>query len=147
MSRFIIGVVLLLVLIGGAILLEGGSLLGLVGISAFIVVFFPAVFAALAVWKVGAIGQAFRDSLGKSGGADAARSVRIWAFYERLFYLSPVLGWFLGAILILSNLGNPEVALRMPRAVAASCLPFVYGIFFGILSRVLRSRAEGRVKA
>jgi flagellar motor component MotA len=146
MARFIIGVVLLLALVGGAVLLEGGDLLRLVAISAFIVVFFPAVFAALAVWKAGAIGEALRDALGRRAGPQAARSARILAFLERLFYITAVLGWLLGDILILSNLGNPGLSgAGLSRAMAAGCVGPLYGILFGIVARVLRTRAEGRV--
>jgi flagellar motor component MotA len=146
MARFIVGVVILLALIAGAVLLEGGRLLLYVGVSAFIVVFFPPVFASLAVWKGSSIAQAFRDSLGGRGGAgNAARSARIWAFYERVFILSGILGWLLGVILILSVLGSAWVtAIPLSRALSTSLLPLVYGILFGILARILRTRAEGR---
>ncbi len=146
MARFIIGVVLLLALIAGAVRLEGGRLLPYVGISAFVVVFFPPLFASLAVWKRGAIAQAFRDSLGGRGAVThAARSARIWAFLERVFILSGIMGWLLGAILILSVLGDSlPSTVPLSRALSSSLLPLVYGIFFGILARILRARAEGR---
>jgi flagellar motor component MotA len=145
MARFIIGVVLLVVFLAGAILLEGGNLLRYIGISAFIVVFFPAVFAALAVWDRKALGQAFRDSLGKKAATDAARSARIWAFLERIFYLMGVLGWVIGVILILSHL-NADTS-RLFRGAASDFISPVYGIFFGIICRILHSRALARVKA
>jgi flagellar motor component MotA len=146
MARFIVGVVILLALIAGAVLLEGGRLMLYVGVSAFIVVFFPPLFASLAVWRGGAIAQAFRDSLGRRGPVEhAARSARVWAFYERVFILSGILGWLLGVILILSVLGASWVTpVPLSRAVSTSFLPLVYGIFFGILARILRARAEGR---
>ncbi len=145
MARFIVGVVALLALVAGAILLEGGRLLPYVGVSAFIVVFFPPLFASLAVWRGRDIAQAFRDSLGtKAAGGRGARSARIWALFERVFYLSGVLGWLLGVILILSALGSHPDTFVLTRALSASLLPLVYGILLGILARVLRARAEGR---
>ncbi len=146
MARFFIGVILLLALIAGAVLLEGGRLLAYVGITAFIVVFFPPVFACLAVWRWEAIGGAFRDSLGRRGASgNTARSARVWGFFERVSLLSGVLGWLLGLVIILNYLAAPwPAAVPLSAALSSSLLPLVYGILLGILARLLRARIEGR---
>ncbi|HVP18931.1 MAG TPA: hypothetical protein VMU36_08025 [Spirochaetia bacterium] len=141
MVRFFTGLVLLLALVCGAILIEGGDLLGYVGFTAFMIVFFPAVVASLAVWKARDLGQAFRDALGEHGGDHSAgRSVRIWAFYERVFYLSGVLGWLTGVVLILGTRASDTPLLGRP--FSASLTAVIYGVFFGIVARILRYRAE-----
>ena len=142
MVRFITGLALLLALVCGAVLIEGGNLLGYIGISAFLVVFFPAVFASLAVWRARDLGQAFRDALGAHAGTGSRdRSVRIWTFFERVFYLSGVLGWLVGVVLILSSLAPDTSSLS--RAFSASLIAMVYGVLFGIAARILRCRADG----
>ncbi len=146
MIRFIVFTLLILLFLVGAVLLEGGRLLVYVGISAFIVVFFPPVFACLAVWRWEAIGGAFRDSLGRRGASrNTARSARVWGFFERVSLLSGVLGWLLGLVIILNYLAAPwPAAVPLSVALSSSLLPLVYGILLGILARILRARVEGR---
>jgi flagellar motor component MotA len=138
MVRFLVGVALLLALVVGVILLEGGNPSGFIAIASFIVVFGPAVCAAFAVWKPAAIGQAFRDALGTRNDATAARSARVWALLERMFIIWGIIGWLSGAVLILSRVSADTAELG--RAFAISIIGPIYGVFFAILSRILHAR-------
>jgi flagellar motor component MotA len=138
MIRFLAGAVLLVALVVGVILLEGGNPFGFVAIASFIVVLGPSVCAAFAVWRPAVIGQAFRDALGKRGDATSARSARVWALLERMFIVWGIIGWLAGTVLILSRVSADTAELG--RAFAVSIIGPIYGVFFAILSRILHAR-------
>ena len=143
MIKFLSCVLAIMLIISGAFILEGGNPVNLLMLGAFLIVFFVPLFAALAVWKLGDIGKALKDALGKSPGKDSAlKSIRIWIFFERIFYLSGVLGFLAGIILILSRLGGDLTDLAHSFAMD-TCFG-VTAVFFGILSKILRNRVENQ---
>jgi flagellar motor component MotA len=141
MVRFVVSLVLLLLSIAAAVLYEGGSLLGYVGVTAlFIDVLVPA-FAMLAVWRLSEVGHAFRDAFSrKSDAASRARSARIWDFTEKICYATGVLAFLVGGILVLAHLYADVAALG--RAFGVALLAPIYGILLAIVCRILRARVE-----
>ncbi len=141
MLRFIVSLVLLLVSMAGAILFEGGNLLGYVGITPLALGLLLPAFSMLAVWRLSEVGHAFRDAFSrKSDAASRARSARIWDFTEKVCYATGVLAFLLGAILVLAHL-YADVS-SMGRALGVGLLSPIYGILLGIVCRILKARVE-----
>jgi hypothetical protein len=141
-ARFIVFLVLLLATITGTVALEGGSPLSLVGISAFILELFVPLFAMLAVWRWKQIGMALRHAFGMSGEpAERERSLRVWDFAEKACYAAAVLAEMLGFVIIANASGGIQWDLL--HALGASFIGPIYGVFFGIVCRILRARVQG----
>lgn len=141
MIRFIVGTTLTLALLLGTLLLEGGNAWSLLGLSAFLMVWFVPFFASAAVWGYRAWGQAWGAAFHPVEATVARRSVSLWKFNEFAFYLAGFLAFCMGMILILGSLGQPAAFTRgWQYSVAAALVAPFYGFFFGYMARILRAR-------
>jgi flagellar motor component MotA len=137
MFRFSAGLILLFALIIGCVVLEGFNPIHLLQPTTLLIIVFCPIFASLAVWKVSSIKQAFQDALGKKKNESSfSRSVRIWSFYERVFYLIGIIGFIVGLILILGRLSTD--VLENMRSLAAAFVINVYALLFGLFARILK---------
>ena len=143
MMRFVVGVVLALATILGALALEGGDGLSLLGLSAFLMVWFVPFFASAAVWGYRSWSLAWRAAFRKVGADVARRSVELWKFNEFVFYLAGFLACLMGAILILDSghFGPASVGV-LGHSLASALVAPLYGFFFGYTARILRGRVE-----
>ncbi len=116
MIRFVGGLALALASLVGAYVLEGGAPLTLLGLSALLITFFMPFFGVLAVWT----------------------------FSEFACYLSGLVAFLIGLVLILGNLNVPQE--QIARAFGAGLVAPIYGLVFGFTCRILRARVE-RVNA
>ncbi len=140
MIRFVIGVVLILAALCGAIVIEGGSLLAYMAVTSFMIAVIVPIFAELSVWK----GSEWRNAL-----VDAFRpttdklrleiAVRIWRFFEKASYIAGVLGLIVGVILVLSTIRD-MTAIGKPLGVCL--LSPLYGTVLGLVAYMLKSRVE-----
>ncbi len=139
MARFVVSLILLIASIAGPVVLEGGRLIAYVGISAFIIEAFVPFFAVLAVWGFPQIGRAWKDAFAPPADPDSsARSVRIWEFTEKACYATGVLGFLLGMVIVFGHLEELMPTIGAPLAVGL--LGPIYGLFFGLFSRIMRAR-------
>lgn len=143
MIRFLVGVILALAAVLGALALEGGSGLSLLGISAFTMVWFVPLFSSAAVWGFRHWAKAWGAAFHAVDSEVARRSVTLWKFSEFVFYLAGLLGFLVGLILILGWDQFPEAtAAGLGHSFSASLLAPLYGCFFGYMARILRARVE-----
>ena len=143
MVRFVVGVGLALLVLVGCYVLEGGNPLQLVGLTGFLISALMPLFGVLAVWKWSQWLQAWSHAFTKSAEAAQVQvSLAIWRFSEFACYLTGLVAWLAGAVIILNYLSQPEALTRWNLALAASLLGPVYGLFFGLVCRILRSRVE-----
>ncbi len=141
MARFIISVLLLLAALAAAILMESGNPLAYVGLTAFVIEVLVPFFAMLAVWRLAEIGGAFRDAFSAGGdAAHRARSVRVWAFTEKVCYAAGIIGLIIGIILVLGRVSGAVDELG--RALGMALIAPLYGIFLGVICRILKARVE-----
>lgn len=141
MVRFVVGVVLAVAVLVGAYVIEGGNPVQLLGFSALLISALMPLFGVLAIWKWKDWLRAWRHAFHKSDvAAEVAVSVAIWRFSEFACYLTGLLAWLAGAIIILNYLSVVEA--RWNLALAASVIGPVYGLLFGLVSRILRVRVE-----
>ena len=141
MVRFIIALVLLLASIALAIIMEGGALLAYAAITAFLLEALVPFFATLAAWRLSEIGAAWRDAFSRPvDAASAARSMRVWAFAERICYATGVLGFLAGGVLILGRAGQPGPELA--RALGVNLLAPLYSVLFGVFCRIQTARVQ-----
>ncbi|MEI6569438.1 MAG: hypothetical protein WCR20_22360, partial [Verrucomicrobiota bacterium] len=109
MIRFLVGLVLALAALVGAYVIEGGTPLTLLGLSAFLITFFMPFFGVLAVWKFGDWTKAWRDAFQREADASSVKvSLDIWRFGEFASYLSGLVAFLVGLVLILGNLNVPQ---------------------------------------
>jgi hypothetical protein len=117
--------------------LEGGLLLSLLGLTAFMITFLIPLISVLSVWSLGewrlAWGQAFRQ-----GPQDTKVSAEIWKFREFTSYLAGILALLVGGILILGDFGSGQVTWN--HALGAALVGPTYGTLFGLICRILRAR-------
>lgn len=143
MIRFILGVVLSLATILGALALEGGSGVTLLGLSAFTMVWFLPFFSSAAVWGYRNWAKAWGAAFHRVDPAVAGRSVQLWKFNEFVFYLAGFLGFLMGLILILSfTPWEGTTPDRVGRSLSAALISPLYGFFLGYMARILRARVE-----
>ena len=139
MARFLFGSVAIIATFVFLFLFEGGNLLSLFMLSPLLIVILVPAFAVLAVWSLKDWGRAWRDGLTRGVADCAPDSAELWAFYERMCYLSSIVGFILGLVLILSNLGDIST---IGRPLAVGLMTPVYAILFGIVARILKARVE-----
>ncbi len=139
MARFLFGTVAIFATFVSLFLIEGGNLLSLLMLSPLLIVILVPAFAVLAVWSLGDWGRAWKDALARGDADSAPDSAELWAFYERMCYLASVVGFILGLVIILSNLGDIST---IGRPLAVGLMTPVYAILFGIVARILRARVE-----
>jgi flagellar motor component MotA len=146
MTRFIVFTLLMLAFLIGAVLLEGGSLGTYLWFTTLAIVLLVPFFSAFAVWGFREIGRGFRNALGKGPEAGPLEvSVQVWDFFEKTIYAAGVLGLVLGLVLILSSRSElPGDLATIGRPLSLGLLSLVYGFFFGIVARILRTRVEER---
>jgi flagellar motor component MotA len=137
--RFLFGTLAILATFVSLFLFEGGALPSLLMLSPLLLVVLVPAFAVLAVWSLKDWGRAWMDGLATGDAGCAPDSVELWAFYERMCYLSCVVGFILGLVLILSSLRDPAT---IGRPLAVGLMTPVYAILFGIVARILRARVE-----
>lgn len=143
MMRFVFGVVLSLATILGALFLEGGNGVSLLGISAFTMVWFVPFFSSAAVWGYRNWAKAWGAAFHSVEPAVALRSVQLWRFNEFVFYLAGFLGFLVGMILILGfTPWEGTTPDRVGRSLSAALISPLYGFFFGYMARILRARVE-----
>jgi len=145
MIRFVVGVVLSLTTILGALALEGGNGLTLLGLSAFLMVWFLPFFASSAVWGYRSWAQAWGAAFHAVEPGVARRSIQLWRFNEFAFYLAGFLGFLMGMILILGfTPWEGTTPDRVGRSLSAALVSPLYGFFFGYMARILRARVEAQ---
>jgi flagellar motor component MotA len=139
MARFLFGTLAIVATFVFLFLFEGGNLPSLLMLSPFLIVILVPAFAVLAVWSLEDWGRAWRDGFARGDADRAPDSAELWAFYERMCYLSSIVGFILGLVIILSNLGDLST---IGRPLAVGLMTPVYAILFGIVARILRARVE-----
>ncbi len=139
MARFLLGTVAIFATFVSIFLFEGGNLPSLLMLSPLLIVILVPAFAVLAVWSLKDWGRAWRDGFARADAGCAPGSAELWAFYERMCYLSSVVGFILGLVLILSNLTDIST---IGRPLAVGLMTPVYAILFGVVARILRARVE-----
>ena len=141
MIRFFVGLALALSALLGAYLLEGGTPLTLLGLSALLITFFMPFFGVLAVWKFSEWTRAWSHAFRPAQEAAAVKvSLDIWKFSEFACYLSGLVAFLVGLVLILGNLNVPQE--QIARAFGAGLIAPLYGLLFGFVCRILRARVE-----
>jgi flagellar motor component MotA len=140
MTRFLVGFGLALATIMGALAIEGGNGLTLLGLSAFLNVWFVPFFASAAIWGYRHWVQAWGAAFHRVDPVVARRSASLWRFNEFAFYLVGVLAALMGDILILGQADFP--APFWNHQFAADLIAPLYGFFFGYMARILRARVE-----
>lgn len=144
MFKFFLCTILMFATIEGIYVLEGGNLMNFISISTFIIVAFVPFFASLAVWKFRDLFQVWKDAFSRSKNVPGMKlSCRILDFYEKIFYLSGFVCLLLGVILLLSKL--TETA-KLASGLAYTFTGVLYGFFFGIIARILKSRIENNME-
>jgi len=137
--RFIMGVVLMIVTVLGATMLAGGDILLYVGIPAFILVLLVPIFSVFSIWNRRSWAQAFRHAFGPIGTADERKiSASIWSLFEITAYIAGLLGLIADIVIISVHLDQLKWTLQ----IAASLTSPIYGIFLGLISRILKTRVE-----
>ena len=141
MVQFIASLVLLLAMLIGAVLIEGGNPLAFIGLSGLVIELLVPFFAMLAVWQLAEIGNAFGDAFSKKARAKSREtSVRIWEFTEKVCYVTGIVAFILGGVLVLSRIaGSLE---QLGRALAVSLLAPLYGVLLGIFCRIMKARVQ-----
>lgn len=140
MLRFLFGIILILGALVGAYLLEGGNLMSLLGFSAFLIVFFVPVFAALAVWVPRVLAQAWRAAFRRGPVTDRAKSAQVWKFLETVSYLSGVLATLLGGVLIMGNWFETTATNHLTHAFGALLVGPLYSTLQALFCRILWAR-------
>ena len=139
MWRFIIGVALMIATVLGATMLSGGEILLYVGVPAFILVFLVPIFSVFSIWNRRSWAQAFRHAFGPTGTSDERKiSASIWSLFEITAYIAGLLGLIADIVIILVHLDPLKWTLQ----IAASLTSPIYGIFLGLISRILKTRVE-----
>lgn len=143
MIRFLVGLLLAVGTVVGALLLEGGNGFTLLGLSAFTMVWFVPFFLSAAVWGYRAWVDAWKAAFRPVEIASARRSAKLWGFNEFAFYASGLLGCLAGLILILGYDGwDSASAPQIGRSLAAALIAPLYGFFFGYMAKILKARVE-----
>lgn len=146
MLRTGIGFALLVGSFIAAWMLENGNAATLLAPSAFIITFCVALFGVLSVWSFKDVRKAFSDAVSRNAAdEDAKRSAAVWRLWERLSFIAGALGFIAGLALILSFPYAPDHSAGMAgfgRAIGASLMAPVYGIFQGIFGMIMISRLE-----
>jgi flagellar motor component MotA len=142
MIRFLSGIILADLALLGAYIIEGGSPLHLVGLSAFLITFFMPFFGILAVWKFSDWTRAWSHPFVQTDDEAAVKvSIDIWRFSEFASYLAGLVAFLIGLILILGNLTGASTE-QIAHAFGAGLVAPMYGLLFGFVSRILRNRVE-----
>lgn len=143
MFRFIFSILLILGISATAIGIEGGNPANYLGLTAFLISFFTPVAAVLGVWKLKDWGRAFTHAFARSlAPGEGKTSLALWGFYETTAYLSGILGFLTGGVLILGSLGS---SLPWNHALGACLIAPLYGLFFGLVGKILKARVENRL--
>ncbi|MEI8096475.1 MAG: hypothetical protein WCG80_19880, partial [Spirochaetales bacterium] len=108
MIRFVVGLVLSLAALLGAFILEGGAPLSLLGLSALLITLFMPFFGVLAVWKFSDWTRAWSHAFRAGPAAEVKVSLDLWKFSEFACYLSGLVAFLIGLVLILGNLNVPQ---------------------------------------
>lgn len=143
MIRFLLGFTLAVGTVVGALLLEGGNGFSLLGLSAFLMVWFVPFFLSAAVWGYRAWFEAWTAAFRPVETTVALRSAKLWGFSQFAFSCSGLLGFVAGLILILGYNGwDSASAPQIGRSLAAALIAPLYGFFFGYMARILKARVE-----
>ena len=139
MKRFFFGTLAAIAVVAGAMWMEGENMLALFLPSALIITFLSPLCVLLAVWDLRAWGEAWRDAFVASpDSARRERSVRLWDFLEKSFYIAGILGFIAGAIIVLASPGS------MAEHFSADLVSPLWGIVFAIFARILKYRVLTR---
>ena len=141
MIRFVVGALLILATTLGAILVEGGNPLDYLGLTAFMLAFLIPIFAVFCVWDRRTWAGAFRAAFGKQD-ADPKISARLWGLFESTSYIAGILGFIVGGILVLNYLGHTP----WNRSLAACLIAPIYGLFLGLLGKIMKAKVEQNAK-
>ncbi|HUX37492.1 MAG TPA: hypothetical protein VMV44_06270 [Rectinemataceae bacterium] len=139
MRRFLVGTLVTLGLIVLAIALEGGNLLKLFLPSPLLIAFAAPLCAVLAVWDTKAWGKAWKDAF--SPAPDERRraaSARLWNFLEKAFYLSGILAFIAGSMIVLTNAGD------YAEYFSVDLVAPLWTMAFALVTRILRYRVLTR---
>ena len=144
MIRFTISVLLMVLLLCGVLLIEGFNPVALFAFTPFVVAVGIPVFASLGIWGFRDLLDVLRHAFlsGKTGNTE--KSVSICNFYERLFYISGIVGTILGFSIVLFRIDQLGTRNEICRAAAYCLIPSVYGILFAVLARMMHARIENR---
>jgi hypothetical protein len=137
--RFIIGVALMIATILAATMIAGGDILLYVALPAFILVLLVPVFSVFSIWNRRSWAHAFRHAFSSMGTAEERKtSAGIWSLFETTAYIAGLLGLIADIVITLMRLDPSKWTLQ----IAASLTSPIYGILFGLISRILRTRVE-----
>jgi flagellar motor component MotA len=141
-DMMILWILLMPVVVIVVILMEGGNPIALLNVSAFVLVTALPLLAGLAVWGWKALSAGFSAPFRRSARIKNASG--IWAFLEKMCYLSGLLGFVLGIVYVLSVLRGSELAFieNLGKGIAVCLVTVFYGLFLGMLCRIMKARVE-----
>ena len=144
MIRFTISFLMMILLLCGVLLIEGFNPVALFAFTPFVVAVGIPLFASLGIWGIRDLIDVLRHAFlsGKNGNTE--KSVNICVFYEKLFYLSGIVGTILGLSIILFRIDTLGSKSEICRAAAYSLIPSLYGIFFAVIARMMNARIKNR---
>lgn len=143
MIRFFVSIVLSLGLVMSALMMEGVNPVSLVVFSMFLIVISIPVVNSFGVWTAKEICTAWSDPFFKKSRDSFPVSLKILEFQEKLFYISGITGTILGFVLILSNIPQEKIVFEeLGRALAATLVGPIYGLFFVTVMRIMRARID-----
>lgn len=149
MLRFVLSFILVIVFFLVGWMLEGGNPLKLLGPSSFIITFFVPFFAVISTWSFKDWRKAFSIAFTATANPEEVRmGVALWLLWERLSFIGGVLGFIGAMILILGGLPTPDNALDLNllgRQIGVALIAPLYGIFFAIFGRIMKTRIEENV--
>ncbi|MEI6388772.1 MAG: hypothetical protein WCQ50_19325 [Spirochaetota bacterium] len=141
MTRFILGTLGFIVVIGGCIVLEGGNPAAYLMITPAIIALVVPFLAMLAVWPAREWITAWKDAFTNEESPTAAASSALWKFVEKATYAAAAIGTFAGIILVLAKLWELS---QLGKPLAACLLCLFYSAVIGLVCRILRARVERR---
>jgi flagellar motor component MotA len=136
MLRFIIGIILSIGTLVLVILIEGGNPAAFFNVTGLTIVIFLPFFASLSVYRFKELIKVWKDTFSGDKSKSAGNSMDILKFYEKFYYASGILCILLASVLILGHLGKIET---LGSAIAVGISGLIYGILFGLFSRVQHS--------
>lgn len=143
--RFAICVLLLVLVLIGAVMLDGANPLAFIGIPGLVIEVLVPLFALLAVWKGNELAAACRDAFAsRQGQSSPARSVRIWDFAEKACYAAGALAWLMVMVVVLASQVPLRDSADLMRNLAVGLVAPIYAIFFALVCRILRERVKQR---
>jgi flagellar motor component MotA len=141
MTRFILGTLGFIAVVGLCIVLEGGNPVAYLMFTPAIIALVVPLLAMMAVWPMREWITAWKDAFAAEKTPTAAASSALWAFVEKATYAAAAIGTFAGIILTIANLRELS---ELGKPLAACLLCLFYSAVIGLVCRILRARVERR---